>query len=45
VVTTAVGWRWVFLAVAPLAAAAAALAPAVVPEASADTPPEVGWTS
>jgi hypothetical protein len=39
VVTTAVGWRWVFLAVAPLAAAAAALAPAVVPEASADSPP------
>jgi EmrB/QacA subfamily drug resistance transporter len=39
VVTTAVGWRWVFLAAAPLAAAAAALAPVAVPEARAENLP------
>jgi EmrB/QacA subfamily drug resistance transporter len=36
VVTTVVGWRWVFLMAAPFAAAAATLAPFVLPEARAD---------
>jgi MFS family permease len=38
VVTDVLGWRWVFLAVAPLSAAAAVAAARLLPEARADAP-------
>jgi EmrB/QacA subfamily drug resistance transporter len=38
VITDLLGWRWVFLLIAPLAAIAAVAAPRVLPEARADQP-------
>jgi EmrB/QacA subfamily drug resistance transporter len=39
VITDLLGWRWVFLLMAPLAVIAALAAPRVLPEARADGPP------